>query len=217
MRTSLKFLSSSGMQAVISLALTSFHPIPVNLTGFQHPLRRDATHTLQLYSPYSSGSTSHSTLGYEGCEGFEQVKVFDLTDVQFNLPPNALLYERASLSEQGQLNLVSIRRLAIEILSEMSNYRVYREAVGSEPHALNRILALLKCYIMEVVVLCNAHSTHNRQQHQRGQGRGEGGVGNVRNNLNLFIIERLVNFLANIAMDRYSISTSVYLLSSRNL
>ena len=115
-------------------------------------------------------------------------RIFNLNDVRFNLPSYALQYNSAALIGEQQQEIVSLRQLAIEILSEMSNYGVYRCRIGQIPYAINRLVSLLKGFALDFVMLCNSAADNGQSL-------------DIETCPELFQFDRLVNLFANLALD----------------
>jgi hypothetical protein len=117
-------------------------------------------------------------------------RVFNLFDIVFRLPTYALCYHRAILVganiNEGVIDVTCTQRqLAIEILSEMSNYHVYRREIGTIFKSLKLMISTLKALCKEFLI----YETQNK---------------NVDNNRTIFLIDRLINLFANLALDAES-------------
>jgi hypothetical protein len=102
-------------------------------------------------------------------------------DTVFQLPGNAFRYDvimPASSSEE--VEMVTIRKLHLEILSEMSNYQIYRIEMGKYSNFLPLLAKMLE-------LLANTHDIRKTET--------------CENSPVLFFVDRIINIFANLAFD----------------
>lgn len=103
-------------------------------------------------------------------------------DSPVRLPPHAFSHDSWQPLGAARVEHVSLRRLAVEILSEMSNYLVYRREMGRFVNVTYGLVKLLHrtvetCFSLGEVDGCVTASN------------------------NLFMVDRLVNLMANLSFD----------------
>lgn len=117
----------------------------------------------------------------------------DERDKLVRLPPHALSHQAwqpigMSVDPAEREEYVSLRRLCLEILSEMSNYKVYRREMGKIHGGLSGLIDMAKTII----------DSWFPQKLPKINGSNEACV---HSNNDMFILDRILNLLANLAFD----------------
>jgi hypothetical protein len=111
-------------------------------------------------------------------------KACSLIDMPFQLPPQALSYDSRRMIGI-QVERVTLRQLAVEILSDMLNYDIYRSALGRVKNSI-RLLLKLALLLQRRFLSANHLPTKSNEEYQ---------------SKNLFMLERVVNIFASLAYE----------------
>jgi hypothetical protein len=143
-------------------------------------------YTLYLNAP-SDASMSALMLMNDDDDDASSGNIFShwVLDAPFSLPPEAMRYDAMQPIGHNEVQMVTLRRLALEILSEMTNYQVYRESIGSIRGGLPSLMAFFQAVVQD-----RLHQGHMLPHTQR-----------FDDDMSMFMLDRLVNAFANLAFD----------------
>lgn len=175
------FIQCGGIQLLVSMICTTLEPY-----GLKKPCEWSML-DVPLNSPWipvsSSGIVEKDIREYY-YQDYARLFNHPVLDSTFRLPASALSYEALRPIEEHE-EQVTLRQLALEIISEMTNYKEYRVALGDLEGTIPSLMALF-----QLMTESRIHRNYFLFREER-----------FDRDSSIFMLDRMINIFANLAFD----------------